>query len=130
MLTRIIFISFFANSILGCSQHPSELGGHWAIDLDKMTSQATDIGATPSQIRQMKRTYLGAAMQVTQSTLVLSIDGQRGNESIGYQVVGKQGNCHLIRTHKAATEHRFCIQGRQLEVHDPSTKLVVIFNRV
>jgi hypothetical protein len=95
-----------------------------------MTAQAIELGATQGQIRQMERTYEGAILEATNSQLVLSIDGQSGKESMGYKVIGKQGNCFLLKVNSSETEQKYCVRDRLLEVHDPSTKLVVTYRKM
>jgi hypothetical protein len=122
MLSSLLFAA-------GCGQKKSDIEGKWTLDLEATVAQARSIGATDRDIQGVRQTFEGGLMEIDASKITLSIVGMQAAEVRGYKVDSKAGSCVIVRIEPSPDLQRFCVEGRRLDVHDPSTKLVLAYNR-
>lgn len=115
-------------STAACGQN-SAIEGHWAIDLEAMVAQARSIGATDRDLQMVRETFEGGRAEIDARKITLTIAGVTGKDVRGYTVESKDGSCLVLKVEPSTDLHRYCVDGRRLEVRDPSTKLVVVYNK-
>lgn len=122
----VIFIAIL--TITGCKKEPSNIEGAWAVDLEPITRQARSLGASNREIEHIRNTFRDGELTIDSSRITLTIAGIQDSEVFEYKIDSKEGDClHLVIN---SSTHRYCTTGDRLEVHDPSTKIVVVYKRI
>ena len=131
---RRIYLTLAAGVVLGsllaCGKSVSSgLGGKWRVDLPSTIEQARAIGASASDLEQVRDMFEGGEMTISSKSIVLSLDGGSVSRTIQYELQSVDGECTTLKTEVGPGSHRYCVSGSQLKVHDPSTPLVVVYAR-
>ncbi|HSC80091.1 MAG TPA: hypothetical protein VLC08_07045 [Chitinolyticbacter sp.] len=114
--------------LLACSGQPPSMLGNWTIDLDPMLAEARTLNAKPADLDALRATYEGGQLAVTSSEMVLGIGG-KDQTTWRYQVLSQSSDCYDIKFDHAPGTYKHCIDGNQMRVHDPDTRLTTVFRR-
>jgi hypothetical protein len=114
-------------AVAGCKGEGASIEGSWTIDLEPMIQQANSLGASSTDIQQVKETFIDGKMSIDSHRITLTIPGIKGSEIFEYKVSSKEGQCLDLAIN--ASTHKYCTDGKRLEVHDPSTRLIAIYRK-
>lgn len=114
--------------LAACSGKPPSMLGNWTIDLEPMLAEARSLKATPKELDAIRATYDGGQLAVTNEEMVLSM-ANRSQTTWRYQVVAQSGDCYDIKFSHAPAIYTHCIDGDQMRVADPDTRLTTVFRR-
>jgi len=125
------WVAALAATMLLSACLPGDRGllGSWAVDLERTLAQARTIGASERELRDVRDTYADGRLHIGADRLTIRIAGLDGQEVLPYQEVGQDGPCHLLRIAATQPVHRYCREDDRLLVHDPSTRLVVVYRK-
>ena len=116
-----------ALSLSGCTDRTSDLEGKWVIDVAATLQNISKLGASPSAIEEMRKSFEGGRLDITPQEVKLSVSGRPEQVSIPYKYVGQASSCFNLDIKSQI--HSYCVSDGSLEVHDPTTKLVVVYSR-
>ena len=114
-------------SLIGCGDGRPDLEGDWAINIPATLDNAKKIGGSERDIERVRENIEGGQISIDKTDLKISTKGDSVSLKIPYRLTGKYANCFNLEV-KGLT-HSYCLQGGDLSVHDPTTKLIVVYSR-
>lgn len=120
--------------LTGClSDETKDIQGQWAIDMNATLERAQSMGASSRDLQSLRTTYDGARMQVMDSKLVLSIQGEPDTMDVPYKHVSSGNGCYKLRLTLEGKEAptQYCVRNGLLEVEDlASRRAIEVYRRV
>ena len=116
-----------ALSLSGCADRETDLEGKWVIDVEATVKNISKLGASPSGVAEMRKSFEGGRLRINHHQIKLSGSGQPEQVVIPYKYVSQGGSCFNLEI--KAQIHSYCVHDETLEVFDPNTKLVVVYAR-
>jgi hypothetical protein len=114
-------------SLSACADRASDLEGKWVIDLEATLQNMGKLGTPPGAIEDMRKSFEGGRLYITPQEVKLSVAGRPEQVSLPYKYVGQASSCFNLEIKSQV--HSYCVSNGSLEVHDPTTKLVVVYSR-
>ncbi len=113
--------------ISGCNGNRSDLEGTWNINLKATLEKVQRYGGSPREMDQVKRNLSGNQLVVRSTEIEMSTKGDSVSIKIPYQYSGQVANCFNLDM--KGMIHSYCLQNGDLEVHDPTTKLILVYSK-
>lgn len=95
-----------------------------------MVQQAKSLNASNRHIESMKETFRDGQLKIDSHRITIVIEGMGDGEFYEYVVSSMEGACTLLSIQSSAKPHKYCVSGSRLEVHDPSTPLIAVYQRM
>jgi hypothetical protein len=124
-----IVLALAAIILIGCARNASDIEGNWVIDLEPMLQQARELGGASRDIHKIRETFIDGMMVIDSKHIIFGIRGMQDRTTWDYNISSKEGKCVLLTTNVDTRTLKYCVDGNRLEIHDPGTKLVVIYKR-
>jgi len=106
-----------------------ELVGRWMVDIDRTIEQAHKDGFSSAADSQIRETFQGGLLEITQDTLVMRVAGYFGSETATYRDHLAADGCHALEVNGSAPRHSYCVSDGLLIVRDPSAQPAVVYSR-
>ena len=128
-MIKAILAAALLGALAGCGNSGPSIQGDWQIDLERMVKSARHNGASPSDIADLRETYTNGVLHIDDKTIQLGVTGTDKSKTLNYEPKSRDGACISLSINASSQLYRYCVIDGRLAVHDPETKVVLLFKK-